>query len=100
VEKETRLRGDIDCRPSLALRHPWPPDLPSPSPTGPRGRRGEGTMLNHRVGQLTTQRPSKERVRHRVHRATRLATILGTAGGQGPLEAAIGAATRPVGVSC
>jgi hypothetical protein len=44
-----------------------PPVAPSPPcwltflaiPTCPRGRRGEGTMLNHHVGQLTTQRPSR-----------------------------------------
>jgi hypothetical protein len=30
-------------------------------PTCPRGRRGQGTMLNHRVGQLTTQPVQQEK---------------------------------------
>src|SRR5258708_32224838 len=28
LKNEARLRGDIDCRPSLALRHPSLPDYP------------------------------------------------------------------------
>jgi hypothetical protein len=30
MKKETRLRGDFDCRPSLALRHPCCPIYPRP----------------------------------------------------------------------
>jgi hypothetical protein len=61
-------------------------------PTCPRGRRGQGTMLNQFVGQLTARR---ERVRHRVRIGPNAsATILGTAGGQGPLEAALEPLTR------
>jgi hypothetical protein len=43
------LNGDIDRRPSLALRDPCCPIHPR-RPTCPRGRRGQGTSLNHRVG--------------------------------------------------
>ena len=77
----------------------WPfatllPDLPSPSLPAQGGEGGQGTMLNHRVGQLATQTPSRSGVRHRVHWAKRLATILRTAGGQGQLEVAPEALTR------
>jgi hypothetical protein len=49
-------------------------------------------MLNQFVGQLTTNGPVGAREAPRMRWAKRLATILSTAGGQGPLEAAIGAA--------
>jgi hypothetical protein len=49
-------------------------------------------MLNQFVGQLATSGPVGAREAPRAHWAKRLATILGTAGGQGPLEAAIGGA--------
>jgi hypothetical protein len=57
-------RGDIDCRPSLALRHPCRPIYPRHPLPAQGERRGRETMLNQWVGQLTTQRPSMERVRH------------------------------------
>jgi hypothetical protein len=59
LKKETHLRGGHRLPPSLALRHPWLPDLPSPSPTCPLGEGARDRCLNHPVGQLTTQRPSK-----------------------------------------
>ena len=40
------VRGDVDCRPSLALGHPCCPDLPR-HPPGPRGRTGQRAMVNH-----------------------------------------------------
>jgi hypothetical protein len=46
------LSGDIDCRPSLALRHPWLPDLLSPSLPAQGGEGGKGAMVNHGVGPL------------------------------------------------
>ena len=52
-------------------------------PTCPRRRRGQGPMLDQFVGRLTTDGPV--RVRHHVCiGAKRQATILVTAGGQGP----------------
>jgi len=45
MKKETHLRGNIDCRPSLALRHPCCPIHPR-HPYLPKGRRGQGTMPN------------------------------------------------------
>jgi hypothetical protein len=39
----------IDCRPSLALRQPWVPIYPR-HPYLPKGAKGQGPMLNHRVG--------------------------------------------------
>jgi hypothetical protein len=53
-----RRAGHMSARPSLALRHPWPPDLPSPSLPA-QGAKGQEPMLNQRVGQLTTQRSSR-----------------------------------------
>jgi hypothetical protein len=55
VKKETHSRRDIHCRTispfaTLAARSALA------IPTCPRGRRGQGSMLNHRVGQLATQR--------------------------------------------
>jgi hypothetical protein len=61
---------------------PLLPDLPSPYPYLPKGAKRPGNDANL----VSVKSPP------RLHRATRLATILGTAGGQGPLEAGIGAA--------
>jgi hypothetical protein len=59
LKKETRLRGGHRLPPLAGPSPPLLPDLPSPSLPAQGGRRGQGPMLNHRVGQLTTQRPSR-----------------------------------------
>jgi hypothetical protein len=48
------LRGAHDCPPLAGPSPPLPPDLPSPSLTCPRGRRGRGPMVDRGAGQLTT----------------------------------------------
>jgi hypothetical protein len=57
-QRLTRLRSDTDCRPSLTLRHPWLPDLPSPSLPAQGGEGARERCLNHRVGQLTANGPA------------------------------------------
>ena len=52
-------RRPIRAGTTIAPYHPSAPLLPSPSPSAQQERREPGTMLNHRVGQLTTQRLSK-----------------------------------------
>jgi hypothetical protein len=55
LKKETRLRRDIDYRPLATRCYP----ICARHPYLPKGAKGPGPMLNHRVGQLTTQRPSE-----------------------------------------
>jgi hypothetical protein len=55
-----RVKGDAFARGTLSAAPRWPfATLGSRStlaiPTCPRCRRGQGTMLNHRAGQLATQ---------------------------------------------
>jgi hypothetical protein len=81
-------------RPSLALRHPCCPIHPR-RPYLPKGAKGPGNDAQPVCWSTDDPMARRERVRHRVCvGAKRLATILGTAGGQGPLEAAIGAANE------
>jgi hypothetical protein len=54
LKEETRLRGENRLRPSLALRHRCFPTARAIHSL-PKGVNGPGTMLNDRVGQLTTQ---------------------------------------------
>jgi hypothetical protein len=58
-------------------RHPY-------LPKGPKGGRDRCSTS---IGQLTTQRPGIERVRHRVHRAKRLGTAGCRARSKRPLDA-------------
>jgi hypothetical protein len=55
LKKETRLRRDIDCRPSLALRHPCRPICPRELYL-PKRRRAPGHDAQPGVGQLTRER--------------------------------------------
>jgi hypothetical protein len=54
--------ADIDCLPSLALRHPCCPIYPR-HPYLPRGRRGQGAMVNQGVGPLATSPTRFQRAR-------------------------------------
>src|SRR6266853_3031802 len=76
-------------RPSLPLA----PRSTLATPIDPRREGARERCSTIVVGQPTTQRPVRAREAPRVHWAKRPATILGTAGGQGPLEAAIGDAS-------
>jgi hypothetical protein len=83
------LSGDIDCRPSPALRHPCCPIYPR-IPYLPKRAKGQGATPQ--LSERSTDYPTAQwvRVTHScVHWAKRLAKILGSAGDQGPL---IGAA--------
>jgi hypothetical protein len=74
VEKEALLRGDIDCRPSLALRHPCCPIYPR-HPYLPKGAKEPGTDASTSVSvNLTTQRPIRAPEAARLRCATRLET--------------------------
>jgi hypothetical protein len=49
VKNETHLRGDIHCRPRWPFATLGSPIYPR-HPYLPKGAKGQGTMLNHRVG--------------------------------------------------
>ena len=58
-------RRPIRAGTTIAPYHPSAPLLPSPSPSAQQERREPGTMLNHRVGQLTIPNLTSARVRSR-----------------------------------
>jgi hypothetical protein len=74
--------ADIDCNSSRTLRHPCCPIYPR-HPCLPKGAKGPGNDAQPVC--LSTDDPTAlVGAREAGHRATRLATILGTAGGQWP----------------
>jgi hypothetical protein len=62
AKKETHLRGERRLPPLAPLRRPWPPNLPSHPLPAQGERRGRGTMVNHRVGRLTTRHVATPRM--------------------------------------